>query len=244
VHLHHSVTDPIVVAALDTTEKLDCHPLFSALHERGHDLPDAIFVKASGLNITDILLVVFASLLLARLLRDGSIPSIPIINTQSFNCRIRQRRCVRTISLYLTSDPPGTVMFTAVTGCRVATISVRIIVEHQLLPSFDVSRSKNAHAQLLTHNPFVDVAIGIARVIAKPTKITLLRSINNFARGEVHKIKMLETFIGILNCSPTPCWLINDLTQILVNEITIFEISIRAQAVVLLLSFDDRDIGP
>jgi hypothetical protein len=72
------------------------------LHERSHDLSDAILVKASWLHIVDIFLIVFASLLFAGLFSDSAIPSITIVDTESFDGGMGEFR--RALGLSLAAD--------------------------------------------------------------------------------------------------------------------------------------------
>jgi hypothetical protein len=85
VHLYHSIADSVIVASLDTAEKLDSNPFFFALHESCHDFPDPIFIEALWLDVVDILLVILSHLLFPGSLGDCRIPSIAIINAKSFN---------------------------------------------------------------------------------------------------------------------------------------------------------------
>jgi hypothetical protein len=102
---------------------------------------------------------------------------------------------------------------------RVSAVAVHIVVENQLLASVNVSLGKNAHAQLLTYHPFVHVAIGIARMVAKSTKIALFRSINKFAFRKGHKIKMFDAFFGICVRALPERRLVDDFADVLENEV-------------------------
>jgi hypothetical protein len=101
----------------------------------------------------------------------------------------------------------------------VSPVAVHIIVENQLLAGFDVSLGKNAHAQLLTNDPFVHVAVRIARVVAKSAEIALLRSVNELVFRKGHKIKMLDAFFVIFNRAFSERRLIDDFADVLENEI-------------------------
>jgi hypothetical protein len=237
VHLNHSVANFVIVAALYATEQFDGNPLLLALHEGGHDLSDAILVKTLWLDIVDILFVVLTCFLFAGLLGDGRIPTIAIVNTESLDGSMRQLG--GTLRLRLTSDETGAIWFATIARLGVGAIAVHIIVENELLAGFDVSLGKNAHAQLLTYHPFVHVAIGIARMVAKSTEVAFFRSIDEFAFCQGHKIKVLDTFFGICVRAAPERRLVDDFADVLKNEIIGIQISVCTQPVSLLFGLDD-----
>jgi len=106
-----------------------------------------------------------------------------------------------------------------------------------------VSLGKNAHAQLITDDPFVHVAIWIAGMIAESTEIAFLRSINEFRFREGHEIKMFDAFFVIGDGSFPECLLIDYFADVLKNKIVRTQISICSQAIAFLLRPDDGYAG-
>ena len=217
VHLYHSISYPVIATTLYSTEQLDNNPFLFALHESRHDLSDTLLIQAFRLNVINVFLIILPCFLLPRSLSDCRIPTITIINPKSFNRSMRQFRS--SLSLSLASNIPRAIRFTTITGLWISTISIDVVIENQLFPGFDVSLGKNAHAQFLTHHPFVHVAIRIARMIAKSTEISFLRRIHELTFREGHEIEMLNAFFIILNRATSKCRLIDDFSDILEYEV-------------------------
>jgi hypothetical protein len=104
----------------------------------------------------------------------------------------------------------------------------------------DGTLGEDAHAQLLAHNPLVDKAIRIARVIAKTSEVTAFGRINEFTRAQGHEVEVLDAILIILPHALPKLLFRHDLPNIFVYQIAFIEICFRAQPEPLLLGFDDR----
>jgi hypothetical protein len=120
----------------------------------------------------------------------------------------------------------------------VGAVSVDVVVENQLLAGFDVSLGKNAHAQSLADDPFVNVAVWSARVVTEASKVSLFRGIDEFALRQGHEVEMFDTFLIILDRAPPERGLVDHLADILENEIIGGQVSVHPQAVALFLGLD------
>lgn len=159
VKLDHLLTDPFISAPLYPSKQLDRNPLLCSLHQRSHDLRNAILIKSLRLNVVDIFLVVFSRLLLSRFLGDRNIPSIAIVNSKRLDRSMREFRSP--FSLSLAAQKARTIWLAAITWLRVCAVPVNVVVENELLASFDVPLGKYAHTEFIADHPFIDVAIGV-----------------------------------------------------------------------------------
>lgn len=241
VHLDHPIANAVIVALLNAAQELDRNPLLLALHERSHDLADPALVQASGLDIVDVLFVVLARLLLSGLLRDGQVPSVAVLDTERFDGGMRQLGGA--LRLRLASDEAGAIRLAAVAGLRIGTVSVHVVVEDQLLASFDAPLGKDTHAQLLADNPFVHVAVGIAGVIAEAAEIALLGRIDELVLREGHEVEMLDAFLVILYRALPKGRLVDDLADVLEDKVVGFQVNIGPEPEALFFGLNDRDVG-
>lgn len=242
VHPHHSMAKLLVFCGLKAGKQLDSNPLLLALHQSGHDLVDAIFIKGFRLEAVDIVFVVFGDLLPARLLGNGGVPAVAtVLDTEGLNRGKRQFG--RTLCLRLAADEADAVLLTAVTWLGVGAVAVDIVVEHELLTGADGAAGKNAHAQLLAHHPLVDITVGIARMVAEPAQVALLSGIDKLALGERHEVKVLDALAVVLDHPVPERRLIDDLANVLENEVVWLQVPVRPQAEPLLVGLDDRNIG-
>src|ERR1700733_9720362 len=165
MHLDYSIPHLFIVASLNTLQQLDSDPLLFALHESSHDFGDAVGVKTLCLNALDIFLIFFTCLLFARPLRNGCLPTIAIFDAKSFDGSCR--KFGSSFGLCLATDEASAVGFATVAWLRDGAISVDIVVEYELLTSFDFPLGKNSHSKLVSHHPLVDIAVWATRVIAE-----------------------------------------------------------------------------
>lgn len=165
MHPHDHIQDIVVVAFLNPLQKLNGDPLLFALHKGSHDFASAVFIEALGLEAVDILFIVFVGPLTSRFLGDGRVPSVAPVNTEGFNDECWQLG--GPASLRLAPNKADALGFSAVAGLGIGTVSINIVVERQFLASLDLALYKDTHAKLVTDYPFVDVTVGITRVVAK-----------------------------------------------------------------------------
>ena len=143
----------------------------------------------------------------------------------------------------LASNKSRTIRLSAIARLRISAISVNVVVENQLFAGFDVALGKYAHAQFLPDDPFIDVAVRIAGVVAESPKVALFGSIDKLALAQGHEIEMLDALVIILNCSASECWLIDYFSDVLEDKIIWLQVSIYTEAVAFFLSLDHRDVG-
>lgn len=238
-----SMADHFVVCRLDSLQQFHSNPFLLALHQSCHDFGDTISIQGSNLNTFNVILIVILScLLLFGLLGDDCVPIIDVIfKAKCFNGRSTEFGTF--LSLGLAPNEASAIGLATVTGLRICSIPVDIVVEHQLFTSFDRSFSKYAHAQLLSNNPFVDIAVGVARVIAESTEIALLGGVDKFSLAQGHEIKVLDAFLVVHVHSAAKGLLGDDLANILKDEISRLEVGVGPQAVAFLVGLDDRHIG-
>ena len=236
----YSVADSFVVCTLYSSEQLDGNPLLLALHERRHDFVDAFFVETSRLDVVDVFFVILSRLLLARLLRNGSIPRIGIVNAKCFNDSIGQFR--RAFGLCLATDEAGAVRFTTVARLRFCAISIDVVVEDEFFAGLDIAFGKNTHAKLISDHPLVDVAVRITRVVAESSQVAFLGSVHEFALCERHKVEVLDAFFVVLLHLSSEHIFAYDFADVLKNEVVSSQIGIRAKTIAFLLGLNDGDV--
>lgn len=241
MHLDHPISYLLVLAFLNTFQKLDGDPFFLALHEGSHDLGHTICVERLGFNTVDIFLIILASLLLARLLCHSSIPSICLVNAKSLDGGSGQFG--GTLGLSLATDEASAICFSAIAWLWVGPIPVNVVVENQFFASFDFLLGKDAHSEFVANHPLVNIAIRVAGVIAEAPQVSFLGRVDKFSFAEGHEIKVLDAFVVILDHTSTKLWLVDDFTNILVDEITRTKISICSESITFLFGFDNRDVG-
>lgn len=132
----------------------------------------------------------------------------------------------RTLGLSLATDISCTIGFATVAGLWISSISIDVVVEDQLFACFDFPLGKNSHPQFVTNHPFIDIAVGVAGVIAESTQISFLSSVNKFVLREGHEIEMLDALIVVLDGASTKIGFIDNLSNILKNEFMRSQISI------------------
>lgn len=237
MHLHDTIADTLVLAALNTAQQLDGDPLLLALHQSRHDLGDAVLVQRLGLHVVDILLVILACLLLAWPLSDDSVPALGVVNPQSLDCRIRQFG--RPLGLSPASNEASAIGLPAVAWLRICSVTVDIVVEDELLAGFDVPLRKDTHPELFAHDPLVHVAIGIARVIAKPGEVALLGRVDELTLVERHEVEMLDALFVVLPHATSELRLVDHLSDVLEDELVRPQVGLSAKPVALLLGLYD-----
>jgi hypothetical protein len=79
-------------------------------------------------------------------------------------------------------------------------------------------------------------------VITEASKITPLCGINEFALRERHEIKVLDTFIIILDHASTKGSLIDDFADIFEYEVARLECAIRSKAIAFLFGLNHCDV--
>lgn len=224
MHSDDTIAHFLVVASLYAAEYLDCYPFFFALHQGGHDLGDTIHIQRFWLDIVDVLFIVFAGFLLPRPLGDRRIPTVSIVNAQGLNRN--KRELGGPLSLSLTTNVSRAIGLPTVAWLWISTISVDVVVENQLLACLDVALGKDAHPQFVAHHPFVNIAVGVARVIAKATQITFLGSINEFILRKGHEVEVLDSLIVVLDGAPAKVGFVDDFSNIFKNEVVRSQVSI------------------
>ena len=218
MHLDHSIPHLFIVTSLNALQQLDGDPLLFALHQGSHDFGDAVGVKTLRLNALNVFLIFFTCLLFAWPLRNGCLPTIAIFDAKSFDGSCRKFRS--SFGLRLATNEASAIGFAAVARLRVGAVSVDIVVEYELLASFDFPLGKNSHSKLISHHPFVDIAVRTTGVIAEPAQVSFLCSIDEFAFRKGHEIEVLDPFFIVLNHAPSELGLIDDLSDIFEYEIT------------------------
>lgn len=98
--------------------------------------------------------------------------------------------------------------------------------------------SENAHAEFLSNNPLIDITVGIARVVAKTPKISLLSCVHKFALAEGHEVEMFDPLSVILPHAAMERTFVNDLPDVLENKLMRPQILFRAETIALLVGFD------
>ena len=159
MHLDDPISHAFVVAALDSTKQLDGDPLLLVLPQGGHDLGDAILIQGFGLDIVDILFVLFPSLLLADFLRDRCIPAVAIFDTKSLDCCIWQFG--GTFSLGFAPNETGAIELTTIAWLWIGAVPVDVVIENKFFPGFDFALGKDSHSKLFTDHPLIHVTIWI-----------------------------------------------------------------------------------
>ena len=240
MHPHHAIPHTLIVTALNPTQELNGNPLLLALHKCWHDLGNSVLAHRLGLYAVHILLISLAHLLLARLLGNCSVPAICIVNSQRFDRGIRQFG--RSVRLGSSADETNTIRFTAITRLRIRPVAVDVVVEDQLFTRFDVTLGKNAHSELLAHDPLVDVTVGIARVVTETAQIPPLGRIDKFTLVQRHKIKVLDTIFIVEPHAATELRLGNDFSDVLEYELVRSQVGLGAEAVPFLFRLDDSNI--
>jgi hypothetical protein len=122
-------------------------------------------------------------------------------------------------------------------------VTIDVVVEDQLLACFDVSLGENAHPEFVIDYPLVHEAVRIARVVAEPSKVALLRSIYELTLRKRHEVEVLDTFFIILNHASAEISFSDDFTNILENKVASPHVNICAQAKAFLVGLDDCDVG-
>ncbi len=235
------MAEMLVLGGLEAREQLDGNPLLLALHKGCHDLVDAILVQSAWLHAVDVFLVILGRLLLAGLLGNRRIPAVAVVDAERFNRRKRQLRGA--LCLRLAANKTNTIWLAAVAGLRISAITVDVVVEDQLLAGPDGAGGENAHAQLVANHPFVHVAIGIARVVAKPAQVALFGCVDKLALGQRHKVEVLDALLVVLDHPIPKRGLVNHLAKVLEHKVIGLQVGIRSQAEALLLGLDDRDLA-
>ena len=236
-----SIAHLLVICFLDALQKLDGDPFLLALHEGSHDFGDTIAVERLGFDTIDIVLIVFGGLLLSRFLGDCCVPAITIVNAKSLNGGGGQLR--GTFSLGFATDESSAISFTTIARLRIGTITIDIVIEDEFFAGLNVSLSKYAHAELVTHHPLVDLTIGIARVVAETSKIAFSGRINEFTFAEGHEIEMDNALFVILDHAATELGLIDDFADVFKDEVSRAKITVCSETIAFLFGFDDGDIG-
>jgi hypothetical protein len=129
--------------------------------------------------------------------------------------------------LSFATNEAGTIWFTAVAWLWISTVSVNVVVEDKFLAGLNAPLGKYSHAKFIAHNPFIDVAIWIAGMIAETTKVTLLSRINELALRKGHKIKMFDALLIVLDSSASESRLVDDFSDVFENEIIRVQVRIR-----------------
>ena len=80
-------------------------------------------------------------------------------------------------------------------------------------------------------------------MVTESAKITLFRSIDEFAFCQRHEVEVLDALLIISDHPLSESRLVNDLPYILKDEIARLKIRVCPQAKPLFISFDDRDVG-
>ena len=217
MHLNNTIANAFVIATLDAAEQLDGDPFLFTLHECGHDLGDAVLIQGFGLDIVNVFFILFSDFLLARLLRDGGVPIIAIIDSKGLDGGIRQLGT--SISLCLATNEAGAVGFAAVAWLRVCSVAVNVVIENQLFALLDVSLGKYSHAKFVTHYPFVHVTIRIARMVTEPAQISFLGRIDELTFAERHEVKMFDALLIVLDHAAAKMAFIDDFANIFKYEI-------------------------
>jgi len=101
--------------------------------------------------------------------------------------------------LCLATDESGAIWFTTIARLRISSISVDIIIENELFACLYISFGEDAHTQSSTNDPFVNITVRIARVVAKATQITLLCRIDELAFIQGHEVEVFDAFLVILD---------------------------------------------
>ena len=231
----------IIMALLNTLQQPDSNPSFFALHQSSHDLRHTISIKQLGFKAVHVFLVIFCSFLFAGPLGHHCIPGVGIFDAESFNCGGRKFR--GSFSLGFAADEARAIGFAAITWLRVSTVAIDVVVEDKFFPSLDSSFGENAHAKLVADNPFVDIAIRVARVVAKSTKIASFCSIDELALAQGHEIEMFDAFLIVLNHTFSKRGFRNSFTNVFEDEVVGPEIRVCTEAIAFLLGLDNRYIG-
>src|SRR5579871_5242767 len=101
------------------------------------------------------------------------------------------RQFRRSFSLSFATNEASAIWLAAIAWLWVCTISVDIIVKNKFFASFYGPLGKYSHAKFIANNPFINVTIWIAGMIAKSTKVALFGCVDKLAFGKGHKIKVL-----------------------------------------------------
>lgn len=80
-------------------------------------------------------------------------------------------------------------------------------------------------------------------MVAKATEASLLCSVDEFILPQRHEVEMLNAFLVVLHHATAKGRLVDHLSHILVDELVLVEVRVRAQAVALLLRLDNGYIG-
>jgi hypothetical protein len=129
--------------------------------------------------------------------------------------------------LSLATNEASAIWFAAVARLWISTISVNIVIEDKFLAGFNASLGKYPHTKFFAHNPFINVAIWVAGMIAEPTEITLLSRIYEFTFRERHEIEMLDALFIVLDGSASEGRLVDDFSDVLENEIIWLQVRLR-----------------
>jgi hypothetical protein len=106
-----------------------------------------------------------------------------------------------------------------------------------------MSFGEDTHAELFADNPLIDIAVRIARVVAKTTKIAFLGCIDEFALAEGHEVKMLDPFLVILPHAAVERPFVDNLSNVFVDELMRSQVLLRPEAMPLLLGLNDGHAG-
>lgn len=240
VHPHYPISNTLILATLNPTKELDSNPFLLALHKGSHDFRYTIFVQGLGLDTVDIFLISLAQLLLARLLGHRSVPALCIVDAQSLDCGIGQLG--RSLGLGPSSDEAHAVRFSAVAGLGIGAVSINIVIECELFTGFDGPFGEDSHPELLAHNPLVDIAVGIARVVAETAEVPPLGRIDELVFAERHEIEMFDTLFIVLSHAASKWTLGNDFAQVLEDELLRSQGGLSPKAIAFLFRLDNGDI--
>lgn len=80
-------------------------------------------------------------------------------------------------------------------------------------------------------------------MVAKTTKVTLLRGIDKLALAEGHEVEMFDVLFVILLATSLKQLLSNDFANVLEDEVVRIKICIGSETVALLCCFDNRYVG-
>ena len=116
---------------------------------------------------------------------------------------------------------------------RVVPVTLKVVVERQLVSGVDVGERVYADAKLAVHHPLLRLAVGIARVVEEATRVASLRRVDSLRRRQGHKVVVSPALIVVPRLSRPVLVLVQHLADVLDDELPFLKRLLGEQAVAL-----------
>jgi hypothetical protein len=153
-------------------------------------------------------------------------------------------RHVHVIAVFLPPpDPAAALLRAAVALDRVIAVALEVVVEGELLFGRDVLQRVNADAQLAVHHPLLRLAVGRARVVQEPSRVTSLGGVDRLRARQRHEVvvSLLLGFVPVL--AQTVLVLVKHLADVLDDELAFSQRLLGEQAVAFLARPPNVQLG-